>query len=297
MALKNQPLLSMRRWQSVALQAEALRFASTAGFVSLEVETIDAEDLKDRTAKQESKKKKRKSSEATEDVELRMLEPEPIDRPPKKKKKEKKKNSAPEPARSVASLAGDGDLFASLVAEVTERQSRVLARGSQSGANRDSDDDEEEEEDNDESVEKDQEEEEENDGEEEEDAEEREEVEAEEDEDEDEDEDEEEEAEEEDAVEVEEEVNDEEEAADEEVASEEADDEASTAEREQRVRQGWGTFGLRDELITGLARSGFVQPTPIQRACLPSALHGRRDIVGAAETGSGAPTHAHCCPH
>ena len=28
-------------------------------------------------------------------------------------------------------------------------------------------------------------------------------------------------------------------------------------------------------------------PTPIQSACLPAALHGRKDVVGAAETGSG----------
>ena len=49
----------------------------------------------------------------------------------------------------------------------------------------------------------------------------------------------------------------------------------------------WAPLGLHHELVARLAARGFVRPTPIQAACLPPALHGRRDIVGAAETGSG----------
>ena len=50
---------------------------------------------------------------------------------------------------------------------------------------------------------------------------------------------------------------------------------------------GWVPFGLHEALLHKLAAAGFEQPTPIQRECLPSAIHGRRDVVGAAETGSG----------
>lgn len=49
----------------------------------------------------------------------------------------------------------------------------------------------------------------------------------------------------------------------------------------------WSQLGLHPELLARLAARGFARPTPIQEACLPPALHGRRDIVGAAETGSG----------
>ena len=55
----------------------------------------------------------------------------------------------------------------------------------------------------------------------------------------------------------------------------------------EAAQLGWREFGLHDELVANLARSGFVGPTPIQTACLPAAMHGRRDVVGAAETGSG----------
>ena len=49
----------------------------------------------------------------------------------------------------------------------------------------------------------------------------------------------------------------------------------------------WEALGLHAELVGTLTRQGFTTPTPIQQACLPAALHGRRDVVGAAETGSG----------
>ena len=50
---------------------------------------------------------------------------------------------------------------------------------------------------------------------------------------------------------------------------------------------GWSSFGLHEHLLRGLAAAGFVAPTPIQRECLPAAIHGHRDVIGAAETGSG----------
>ena len=49
----------------------------------------------------------------------------------------------------------------------------------------------------------------------------------------------------------------------------------------------WATFGLDERLLRGLHACGFTQPTPIQSEVLPAALHGRRDVIGAAETGSG----------
>ena len=49
----------------------------------------------------------------------------------------------------------------------------------------------------------------------------------------------------------------------------------------------WASFGLHPALMARIATQGFSKPTPIQAACLPPALHGRRDIIGAAETGSG----------
>lgn len=46
----------------------------------------------------------------------------------------------------------------------------------------------------------------------------------------------------------------------------------------------WGGHGLYPPLLAGLARQNFTTPTPIQEACLPPAIHGRRDIIGAAQT-------------
>lgn len=48
----------------------------------------------------------------------------------------------------------------------------------------------------------------------------------------------------------------------------------------------WGGHGLYPPLLAALARQGFTTPTPIQEACLPPAIHGRRDIIGAAQTAS-----------
>ncbi|XP_050671189.1 ATP-dependent RNA helicase DDX24-like [Leptidea sinapis] len=49
----------------------------------------------------------------------------------------------------------------------------------------------------------------------------------------------------------------------------------------------WAEFKLQEEIIKALMELGFKQPTKIQQLSLPAAIHGRRDILGAAETGSG----------
>jgi superfamily II DNA/RNA helicase len=45
-------------------------------------------------------------------------------------------------------------------------------------------------------------------------------------------------------------------------------------------------LGLSDELLRAVADSGYDEPTPIQRAAVPSILMGR-DLVGIAQTGTG----------
>ena len=45
-------------------------------------------------------------------------------------------------------------------------------------------------------------------------------------------------------------------------------------------------LGLSDELLRAVARSGYDDPTPIQRQAIPSVLMGR-DIIGIAQTGTG----------
>ncbi|XP_047539998.1 ATP-dependent RNA helicase DDX24 [Vanessa atalanta] len=49
----------------------------------------------------------------------------------------------------------------------------------------------------------------------------------------------------------------------------------------------WAEFKLPEEILKALMELGFKQPTKIQQLSLPAAIHGRRDILGAAETGSG----------
>ncbi|CAF4858777.1 unnamed protein product [Pieris macdunnoughi] len=49
----------------------------------------------------------------------------------------------------------------------------------------------------------------------------------------------------------------------------------------------WAEFKLPEEIVKALMELGFKQPTKIQQLSLPAAIHGRRDILGAAETGSG----------
>ena len=45
-------------------------------------------------------------------------------------------------------------------------------------------------------------------------------------------------------------------------------------------------LGLSDELLRSVSDSGYGEPTPIQRAAIPSVLMGR-DLVGIAQTGTG----------
>ena len=45
-------------------------------------------------------------------------------------------------------------------------------------------------------------------------------------------------------------------------------------------------LGLSDELLRAVADSGYTEPTPIQRAAIPSVLMGK-DLIGIAQTGTG----------
>ena len=45
-------------------------------------------------------------------------------------------------------------------------------------------------------------------------------------------------------------------------------------------------LGLSDELLQAVADSGYGEPTPIQRAAIPSVLMGK-DLIGIAQTGTG----------
>src|SRR6201990_439499 len=45
-------------------------------------------------------------------------------------------------------------------------------------------------------------------------------------------------------------------------------------------------LGLSDELLRAVADSGYPEPTPIQKAAIPSVLMGK-DLIGIAQTGTG----------
>ncbi|XP_059047355.1 ATP-dependent RNA helicase DDX24-like [Achroia grisella] len=49
----------------------------------------------------------------------------------------------------------------------------------------------------------------------------------------------------------------------------------------------WAEFKLPEPILKALMELNFKKPTKIQELTLPAAIHGRRDILGAAETGSG----------
>ncbi len=52
------------------------------------------------------------------------------------------------------------------------------------------------------------------------------------------------------------------------------------------VADGFAGFGLRPDLLEGLRRIGFRDPTPIQKGAIPELLLGR-DLLGQAQTGTG----------
>ncbi|KAH9609141.1 hypothetical protein KSS87_002367 [Heliosperma pusillum] len=56
----------------------------------------------------------------------------------------------------------------------------------------------------------------------------------------------------------------------------------------------WSSLGVSDQLSQSLSNAGFVKPSLIQAACIPSILSGKDTIV-AAETGSGK-THGYLIP-
>ena len=69
-----------------------------------------------------------------------------------------------------------------------------------------------------------------------------------------------------------------------------SDDVKERSNKYERTARSWMSatgVSLRAELCQSLAKRHFDGPTPIQKIVLPSAIHGRRNIVGAAPTGSG----------
>ncbi|WP_371212480.1 DEAD/DEAH box helicase, partial [Kocuria sp. SM24M-10] len=59
-----------------------------------------------------------------------------------------------------------------------------------------------------------------------------------------------------------------------------------TDEHPQPLPQGFGEFGVRQDIVDSLAAEGIVHPFPIQAMTLPVALSGQ-DIIGQAKTGTG----------
>ncbi len=54
----------------------------------------------------------------------------------------------------------------------------------------------------------------------------------------------------------------------------------------EQIESAFAAFGLRPELLEGLAAIGFEEPSPIQKAAIPELMLGR-DLVGQAQTGTG----------
>lgn len=51
------------------------------------------------------------------------------------------------------------------------------------------------------------------------------------------------------------------------------------------LSKGWNGFGIAEPILKVMAEKGFKEPTEIQALTFPAAIMGRRDILGAAETG------------
>ncbi len=69
------------------------------------------------------------------------------------------------------------------------------------------------------------------------------------------------------------------------------DEDDTIDEAINNLRTSWSIHApgivLHSTLCKGLVKLGYDRPTPIQSSSLPAAMLGRRDIVGAAPTGSG----------
>ncbi|KAH8299767.1 hypothetical protein KR044_005778 [Drosophila immigrans] len=79
--------------------------------------------------------------------------------------------------------------------------------------------------------------------------------------------------------------------SDDEVAAESAEESEEevpqlVADDEQDMTQ-WQGLGIPAPIMRALAEQKFEAPTQIQSMTLPAAIHGKKDILGAAETGSG----------
>ena len=59
-----------------------------------------------------------------------------------------------------------------------------------------------------------------------------------------------------------------------------------SVEKEVESSDGFGSFGLCEELLRGVAEAQFTEPTPIQKIAIPEALSGK-DLLGQALTGTG----------
>ena len=64
-------------------------------------------------------------------------------------------------------------------------------------------------------------------------------------------------------------------------------DEAQVVQMQTAWMSQTGGVTLHEDICKSLIRQDFWTPTPIQAGCLPAAILGRRNIVGAAPTGSG----------
>lgn len=61
---------------------------------------------------------------------------------------------------------------------------------------------------------------------------------------------------------------------------------STSGQIEQDMTQ-WHGLGVPAPIMRALAEQNFREPTQIQSMTLPAAIHGKKDILGAAETGSG----------
>ncbi|XP_017123570.1 ATP-dependent RNA helicase DDX24 [Drosophila elegans] len=75
--------------------------------------------------------------------------------------------------------------------------------------------------------------------------------------------------------------------AEEESSAEEAPELVPISTDEVEDVPAWNGLGVPAPILRALGEQGFKAPTQIQALTLPAAIHGKKDILGAAETGSG----------